>query len=589
MPAGHCPVCRRDVAAGRFCECCGAPQSDGGAGRFRLTTYPAAPRQRVLAPWVTTSLFPQLPSRSRNSFRVGLAVVVLTLASFAVLRWQAAMIAVATCGLLFVFALYLRQIDVSGRDVATTAVVAGGLGVAWALIAGPIVSAAYKTALGSHTDLSHVLFSGVAIPITQAVLMVVPAIVVRVLNRAARTSLNGFAIGALGAIVFDRAAAVTLLAPQLAMGVTARDQSVAASLGEAAVEGIAWPVASLATGGIFGIALWMTFRDNPSRRHRIAVVSATAVLLVVMVTMGLLDIAPLSLSRYITLQLLIALLAVLLLRIWITGALRYEAHDGADDGGQSRCADCDHPIVAATYCADCGVATAARPIKTRPTSYVRVLGPLAAGLGIVVAAAVTAAMLVTPAAKAYVCPPDCGRPPLGTPVETNPRFSSDDGAFSVAYPGGESAYTATFDPPGMHGVEVKFIGGDTGILALFGEPAADRTPKQIAWQAIRSKYPEATLSYEIPNASVGYQPGYGVVADVYSRDSAAENSRLRVIVMAAVKHDYALIAAAVGPYHQFSPDFGNGQPSGANLELAMDIGKYVNSFRWGGDRHGPPT
>ena len=59
--------------------------------------------------------------------------------------------------------------------------------------------------------------------------------------------------------------------------------------------------------------------------------------------------------------------------------------------------------------------------------------------------------------------------------------------------------------------------------------------------------------------------------------------------MAAVKHDYALTAAAVGPYHQFSPDDGNGQPSGANLELAMDIGKYVNSFRWGGDRYGPPA
>ena len=56
--------------------------------------------------------------------------------------------------------------------------------------------------------------------------------------------------------------------------------------------------------------------------------------------------------------------------------------------------------------------------------------------------------------------------------------------------------------------------------------------------------------------------------------------------MAAVKHDYALIAAAVGPYHQFSPDYGNGHPSGANVELAMDMGKYVNSFRWDGDRYG---
>ncbi len=57
-------------------------------------------------------------------------------------------------------------------------------------------------------------------------------------------------------------------------------------------------------------------------------------------------------------------------------------------------------------------------------------------------------------------------------------------------------------------------------------------------------------------------------------------------VIAAVEHSYALVATAEGPYHQFSPDYGNGQPSGANLELALAMGKYVNSFRWNGDRYG---
>jgi len=50
--------------------------------------------------------------------------------------------------------------------------------------------------------------------------------------------------------------------------------------------------------------------------------------------------------------------------------------------------------------------------------------------------------------------------------------------------------------------------------------------------------------------------------------------------MVAVKNDYALVAAAIGPYHEFSPDFGSGQPSGVNLQLALDMGKYVNSFTW---------
>ena len=586
----HRPGCCNDGEVGRYCGTCGARQSEGRAGRLRLDAYAAAPGQRVLSPRITSSLFPQLPSRSRNSFRAGLLVVALTLAGSAVLRWQAAMIATATCGLLLLFAIYLRQIGLPRRDLVVATVVGAGLGVGWALIAGPIVTAAYRAALGSHTDLSHVLFSGVAIPITQALLMVVPAIVVWVLNRSSRKALSGYAVGALGAVVFDRAAAITLLVPQLAMGVTARDQSVTASLGEAAVEGIAWPLASLATGGVFGIALWTTFRDNPSRRRRVALAAATALLLGVMIVMGLVDIAPLSLPLYITLQLLIAALAMVGLRHWIAGALLHEVHEVYEGAcGQTPCAECDHVAAATAFCTDCGVATAARPPTVPAVGYPRVLAPLAAGLGVVIVAAVSAAMLTTPATKDFVCPPDCGRPPLGTPVENNPRFSSDDGAFSVAYPAEEAAYKATFDPPGLHGVEVRYIGGDTGSLALFGESARGRTPKQIVWQVLSGKYPEATLSYEIPNASVGYQPGYGAVADVYARDSAASYTRLRVIVMAAVKHDYALIAAAVGPYHEFSPDYGNGQPSGANLELAMDIGKYVNSFRWGGDRYGPPT
>ena len=39
---------------------------------------------------------------------------------------------------------------------------------------------------------------------------------------------------------------------------------------------------------------------------------------------------------------------------------------------------------------------------------------------------------------------------------------------------------------------------------------------------------------------------------------------MRVLVMVAVKNDLALVAAAVGPFHAFGPDFGSGKPSGAN-------------------------
>jgi hypothetical protein len=206
---------------------------------------------------------------------------------------------------------------------------------------------------------------------------------------------------------------------------------------------------------------------------------------------------------------------------------------------------------------------------------------LGAGVGVTVAAAVTASVLATPPRPRYTCPPDCGRPPIGVPIDANPRFVSANGEFSVQYPGPGSLYHATLY---SDWVELEYVGGDTGTLDLWGEPAEKRAPKQIVDKMIADYYPAAALHYEIPNAMVGYQPGYGAVFDDYPQDSSGTSTRLRLVVLCAVKNDYALVATAVGPYHEFTPDFGTGHPSGANLALALDMGKYVNSFRW---RSGP--
>jgi hypothetical protein len=161
-----------------------------------------------------------------------------------------------------------------------------------------------------------------------------------------------------------------------------------------------------------------------------------------------------------------------------------------------------------------------------------------------------------------------------------PRFQAPNGAFSVAYPAEGSAYTISTESAG---VTATFTGGDGGVMQLYSEPARGRSAKDVAKAAVRKSYPDATFAYEIPNAMVGYQPGYGEAADDWPQGSAAAYSRVRIIVMAAVKNDVALIAFATGPYRAFGPDSGPGIPSGANLQLAQDMGKYVNSFQWSGD------
>jgi hypothetical protein len=227
-----------------------------------------------------------------------------------------------------------------------------------------------------------------------------------------------------------------------------------------------------------------------------------------------------------------------------------------------------------------GYATASSMYEVAPvrhTGHGRLLTTLAAGVAVVVAAGITASVLATPARPRYTCPPDCGRPPIGEPIDINPRFVSADGEFSVQYPGPGTFYKATLY---SDWVALEYTGGDTGTLDLWGEPAEKRSPKQIVDKMIAEYYPDATLDYEIPNAMVGYEPGFGAVFDQYPQDSSGEFTRLRLVVLAAVKNDYALVASAVGPYHEFTPDYGTGHPSGANLALALDMGKYVNSFRW---------
>ncbi len=218
--------------------------------------------------------------------------------------------------------------------------------------------------------------------------------------------------------------------------------------------------------------------------------------------------------------------------------------------------------------------------RWRDPGYVAILGLWVVGivLGMMGLSVVTTQLSQSP--NRYVCPPDCGRPPTGFPVTTNPRFTAANGQFSVSYPDPGAAYTVTKEP---NGVTATWNGGDGGTLRLFGEPAAGRSAEQVAAALMAERFPDSEKDYELPNAMVGFEPGYGQVADFWPQSTNNTSTHLRVIVIVAVKNDVALIAAAAGPYHEFGPEFGPGPPSPANLQLAQDMGKYVNSFSWRGD------
>ncbi|KAA0105587.1 hypothetical protein [Mycolicibacterium sp. P1-5] len=218
--------------------------------------------------------------------------------------------------------------------------------------------------------------------------------------------------------------------------------------------------------------------------------------------------------------------------------------------------------------------------QVRHPRFSRTIGLWAAAIVVVALVLVGVSLMVTKKVPRYMCPPECGAPPMGTPVTGLPRFTAADGSFSVSYPTPNSAYEVSTR---NNGVTAKFTGGDTGVLQLFSEPANGRDPQTIARDLLKTKFPDAKIAYEIPNAMVGYQPGYGEVADTWPQGTSNSYIRLRTVLLVSVKNGLALVAGATGPYHAFGPDFGPGLPSGANLQIAQDMGKYVNSFTWQGD------
>lgn len=615
-PTTVCRTCGTDVPVGAFCGVCGAnlfPHNGEKRDRWRIGSFAAAANEHVLRLAVASSLFPQLPHRSRTQFRFGLVAVLFALTMFAVLRWQAPLIATAALGLPLLFVVYLHETgahhDLSVRTLAGAAAVGVALGVGFALVVGAIVAHSYDIAMGAGEDLGHELLEGLTIPVGAALLFLVPAVLYRAMRPATREALDGFVLGSLGAIAFTVGATLTRLTPQLATGPTAQDRTIGELLIEAGIQGIAIPVMALAAGGLAGTALWFNQR---------AFLASILVVVALYAGLGLTEVMPIPDGLHLGLHLLFAALAVLALRLGLQAALLFESREAANPAEHLLCPHCEHVIPDMSFCPNCGVSTLSASRTSRdarrrerprrepagaavtPTSRAAYAVPqgsysaapvrqtstrwmffvLAAALTLVAAAAVAVSVAITPTPPRYVCPPDCGGPPLGEPVATNPRFTAADGSFSFSYPGPGTAYEATVNP---NGVVLDFVAGDTGTLELFGKPARDHSAEQIVAELIEDNYPDAQVEYEIPNAAVGYQPGYGVVADVYPQDSSGTYTRLRLLVMAAVKNDVALVAAAVGPYHEFSPDFGTGHPSGANLQLAMDMAKYVNSFSWRGD------
>ncbi|WP_183503455.1 zinc ribbon domain-containing protein [Mycolicibacterium sp. BK607] len=618
-----CPACHTEVPAGVFCGACGAhlnPQPGDAPHWLRPRAFCAAPNEHVLRPAIASSLFPHQSQFSRTPFNLGLVLVVVAMAVAVQLRLPGALVTVAALGLPLLFVIYRHQSgvyrDIPRSSLAITVVLGIAIGVGWVVLTGDLViretGAPFDAGIAGH----RVLRDGLGVAEGGALLMMIPALVVRLIRPGARESLNGFVIGVLSALSFTAAATFTRLAPQFAAATVAKNRPVEWLLIEAAIRGVTIPLTAACAGGLLGAALWFRRPTGQARlRHslvNVALVLFGVAVLGVYAIVGITDVAGLPQETMLAWHIAMALVALLALRIGLQLALLHEEPDPM--GGQPQlCLHCRNVVPEMAFCPACGASTRASSAMSRAerrevvpeedagpaswpgyvleaqtytapplsrTTSTRVLAMWVAVIVAVTAPLIALSASISEPAVVYNCPPDCGRPPTGTPVAALPRFTAPDGGFSVAYPAPGSAYDVTF---ASDGVTARYTGGDGGTLKLWSRPAGGESAKEIAEAFLTERYPDARTAYEIPNAMVGYQFGYGEVADIWPQDGDASYRHLRLVILVAVKHDLALIAGAIGPYREFGPKFGPGRPSGANLELAMDLDKYVNSFAWRGD------
>jgi hypothetical protein len=199
--------------------------------------------------------------------------------------------------------------------------------------------------------------------------MLVPAALVRLVRPGQRESLDGFAIGALGALMFTAAAQMTRLAPQFSGGMIARSRPMMGLMVEAGIRGIAVPLTAAAVGGLIGTALWFTSPASKKDKHRNFVRIALAVFaLVVMVLyalLGLVDVARFPQLLQLLMHLAMAAAALLALRVGLHLALLHESHDEILSDEPLLCPHCGTVVPDMAFCVACGAATRASSRSSR--------------------------------------------------------------------------------------------------------------------------------------------------------------------------------------------------------------------------------
>jgi hypothetical protein len=381
-----CPFCDVVVPDARFCGACGANLVHTGLrASQRLHAYAAFPDEPVFRLSVVTSLFPHLSHRAKAPFRVGVGVFVVLLLIFALAGTSAPLIAVAALSVPLLFLIYIWEVDpYEGSFLTPTFIcllLGAGLGAGWAIIGGSYVDKALIPSLTDSLTSHSAIVAAIAVPAIGQLLMCVPFVVVRMLQRGEIESLDGFVAGATGALGFTLAATIDLMSPWLSNGQLTHGTFLS-NLTQVILRGVALPLISALATGFIGMAVWAKTGSRATSAKGKWITSpvvALAVALIVQIGLGFTDIAALSDAALIGIHLAGLGILILAMRVGLHHVLLHEALD-VSIGAPRVCANCSHLVPAMAFCPQCGVADRAvsRPHRQR-AEWIQINGVTSGG------------------------------------------------------------------------------------------------------------------------------------------------------------------------------------------------------------------
>jgi hypothetical protein len=358
---------------GGFCTGCGA-ELTAKAGTWRSVLRPrvfaAAPRERVWWPLIVTTMFPRLVESLRLPFRHALFLLVANLLVLSMLRLLAPVVILTALGFPLLFLVYVWRSGALNRISNWALAISCGLGiassVAWWLWTSRQVAAAYGVPLAVGAQLTTSLDIGLVITLAGAVLMVLPAVAVRLLRVPVPECLDGFVIGALGALLFSAAGTITWFAPQFIAGLI-NNYRPWRLFEEAYLYGFVDSVTAAAAGGLVGLALWFHPRMDggvSARRSRLALVLMAVLGVGLYMAVYVVDAAALQREVELAAITIVTIVSLVTVRVGVQLALLHEQPDPAVDQSVM-CGQCRRVVPDTPFCPECGAAKQASPISLR--------------------------------------------------------------------------------------------------------------------------------------------------------------------------------------------------------------------------------